>query len=78
MEIDYIHGFLGGVLIGLGAMVLMLLNGRVAGISGVIHGAFRSFLFKIYGDGVSSADLLSRRLSLHILVFIYPLAYRLM
>lgn len=43
VETEYIQGFLGGALIGLGAMVLMLLNGRVAGISGIIHGAVSQF-----------------------------------
>jgi len=31
-------GFLGGVLIGLGAALLLLANGRIAGISGIIGG----------------------------------------
>jgi len=33
---------LGGILIGISASILMYLNGRIAGISGIISGAFRS------------------------------------
>ena len=33
---------LGGALIGLAAVLLMVLNGRIAGISGIVHGAFRA------------------------------------
>ncbi len=43
MEVNFIQAFIGGALIGLGAIVLMLLNGRVAGISGIINGAFSQF-----------------------------------
>lgn len=32
---------LGGVLIGLSATLLLLLNGRIAGISGIVNGMFR-------------------------------------
>ncbi|MGJ8679292.1 YeeE/YedE family protein [Paraglaciecola sp.] len=39
----FIEAFLGGMLIGLGAILLMLLNGRIAGISGILHGALTSF-----------------------------------
>jgi len=34
-----ISAFLGGCLIGLAAVVLMALNGRIAGISGIVQGA---------------------------------------
>ncbi len=33
---------IGGVLIGFGAATLMLLNGRIAGISGIFHGIFKT------------------------------------
>ncbi len=36
-----IASLLGGMLIGLSAAGLMLLNGRIAGISGIVAGAFR-------------------------------------
>lgn len=36
---DPVSGLLGGVLIGLASVLLMLLNGRVAGISGILGGA---------------------------------------
>lgn len=38
---DMAAALLGGVLIGLSAMLMMLFNGRVAGITGIIHGAFK-------------------------------------
>ncbi|QPG04550.1 YeeE/YedE family protein [Salinimonas marina] len=36
---DWIQGFAGGMLIGAGAIVLMLFNGRIAGISGITASA---------------------------------------
>lgn len=36
---DLISALLGGVLIGLASVLLMLLNGRIAGISGILGGA---------------------------------------
>lgn len=41
-----IWALLGGMLIGLAATLLMLLNGRIAGISGILSGVF----FQIKGD----------------------------
>lgn len=46
MMIDFLHfkpwpAFAGGLLIGVAAAVLILLNGRIAGISGIIGGLFR-------------------------------------
>jgi len=35
-----LSGFLGGVLIGLAASLLLLVNGRMAGISGILGGSF--------------------------------------
>lgn len=37
---DYLMAALGGALIGISAVVLLWLNGRVAGISGIMNGAF--------------------------------------
>ena len=37
-EFTPLSGFLGGVLIGLAAVLLMALNGRIAGISGIVGG----------------------------------------
>ena len=34
---------LGGMLIGSGAMLLMLFNGRITGVSGILHGALKPF-----------------------------------
>jgi len=34
---DWLLAFIGGVLIGLSAVVLLLCNGRIAGISGIVH-----------------------------------------
>lgn len=39
MESSWINGVIGGVLIGLSASILLLFNGRIAGISGMINGA---------------------------------------
>ena len=36
--IDWAYGFGGGLLIGLSAALLLLLNGRIAGISGIVGG----------------------------------------
>ena len=46
MNIDYLHftpwpAFAGGVLIGIAAAILILVNGRIAGISGIIGGLLR-------------------------------------
>ena len=46
MLIDWTHftpgaALLGGVLIGLAAAALILVNGRIAGISGIVGGLFR-------------------------------------
>jgi uncharacterized membrane protein YedE/YeeE len=46
MEIDWIHftpwtALLGGLLIGLAASAFVLLNGRIAGISGILGGLLR-------------------------------------
>ncbi len=36
MVIDWIHGLIGGLLIGGGAAVMLIGNGRIAGISGIL------------------------------------------
>lgn len=46
MNIDYLHftpwpAVAGGLLIGVAAAILILVNGRIAGISGIIGGLFR-------------------------------------
>lgn len=38
IETSWINGLMGGILIGLSATVLLLFNGRIAGISGMING----------------------------------------
>ena len=38
----WIAGVVGGVLIGLSATLLLWLNGRIAGISGIVNGLARS------------------------------------
>ena len=38
MELAWLHALAGGALIGLGAAALLLANGRIAGISGIIRG----------------------------------------
>ncbi len=39
MELNLITPLIGGMLIGLSATLLLLCNGRIAGISGMINGA---------------------------------------
>lgn len=41
MHQDFIYALIGGALIGLSAAMLLLLNGRVAGVSGILAGAVR-------------------------------------
>jgi uncharacterized membrane protein YedE/YeeE len=43
MQHVFVQAFIGGTLIGLGAILLMLANGRVAGISGIVSTAISSF-----------------------------------
>lgn len=38
----YLHSFIGGALIGLAAALFLLLDGRIAGVSGMIGGSLRS------------------------------------
>ena len=38
LETDWIFGFFGGLLIGLGGVVYLLVNGRILGASGVVGG----------------------------------------
>ncbi|MCU7553205.1 YeeE/YedE thiosulfate transporter family protein [Alteromonas sp. ASW11-19] len=42
MTDTYLQALLGGMLLGLGASLLMLANGKIAGISGITHQALRS------------------------------------
>lgn len=39
MELNWLNALIGGILIGLSASILLLFNGRIAGISGMINGA---------------------------------------
>ncbi|MCB0093124.1 MAG: YeeE/YedE family protein [Caldilineaceae bacterium] len=45
-EFSWSSGLIGGVLIGLSATLLLLANGRIAGISGIFNGA----IFNLSGD----------------------------
>ena len=38
MPASYINALMGGLLIGLSAMLLLVLNGRIAGVSGIFNG----------------------------------------
>jgi hypothetical protein len=40
VEVNVIGGLIGGALIGLAASLLLLFNGRIAGISGIVGGIF--------------------------------------
>lgn len=42
MESIFLQAFIGGLLIGVASLLLMLVNGRVAGISGITHSAITS------------------------------------
>lgn len=42
MNADWVNGLLGGAMIGAAAGVLLLLNGRIAGISGILGGLLNS------------------------------------
>jgi uncharacterized protein len=46
MEPNLLNGFVGGVLIGLAAALLLALNGRIAGVSGIFGG-----IFTVHGGG---------------------------
>lgn len=39
----YLHSLMGGALIGLASAVFLLLDGRVAGVSGIVSGCLRRF-----------------------------------
>ncbi|MGB3200865.1 MAG: YeeE/YedE family protein [Nodosilinea sp.] len=39
MPTEWLYGLVGGILIGLSATLLLALNGRIAGISGMVNGA---------------------------------------
>jgi len=39
MSIEWIHALIGGLIIGAAVSVMLLMNGRVTGISGIINGA---------------------------------------
>ena len=38
IEQDWIFGFAGGLMIGLGAVIFLLMNGRIMGASGILGG----------------------------------------
>jgi len=40
VEPNLVNGFIGGLLIGLAAVLLLALNGRIAGVSGIFSGIF--------------------------------------
>jgi uncharacterized protein len=46
MEPNLVNGLIGGLLIGLAAVLLLALNGRIAGVSGIFGG-----IFTTNGDG---------------------------
>jgi len=39
MSLDWVYGLIGGLMIGMASAVLLLGNGRIAGISGILGGA---------------------------------------
>lgn len=75
MTIDWnhfsaVHGLAGGVLIGLASVLLMLLHGRIAGISGIVGGLLAGFL----GGGSKPETLW--RLAFVLGLLYAPLLYR--
>ncbi|AUD00243.1 hypothetical protein QU42_03375 [Bradyrhizobium sp. UASWS1016] len=65
MQQTYLQSLIGGELIGLSAAILLVLNGRIAGVSGMVSGAIQHV----------SAESISRILFLAGLLF-GPLVYR--
>lgn len=55
----YASGFAGGALIGLSVALLMLLNGRIAGISGLVAGLGRDHGSRWWVDAVFVAGLIA-------------------
>ncbi len=51
-EFTPITGIIGGLIIGLSAVVLLLFKGRVAGISGILNGVFTKDLTELTWRGV--------------------------
>ncbi len=41
MDINWITALIGGMMIGISATILLVFDGRIAGISGIVHGAIR-------------------------------------
>jgi len=64
MPLDYLHSLIGGSLIGLGTALFLLLDGRIAGVSGIIGGAVRP-----------SGENRLRNLSFLLGLFLGPLVY---
>lgn len=44
MNIDWVYALVGGGLIGIAATILLLWNGRICGISGILFGVFKPIL----------------------------------
>jgi len=75
MTIDWnhfsaVHGLAGGALIGLASVLLMLLHGRIAGISGIVGGLLNGFL------GAGSKPETLWRLAFVLGLLYAPLLYR--
>ncbi len=66
MPQTYLHSLIGGALIGLASALFLLLNGRVAGVSGIIGGSLRP-----------AGENQLRNLSFLLGLFLEPTIYRL-
>lgn len=71
MQGDWVHALLGGVLIGVSASLMLLWNGRVAGVSGIVSGLLRPKKGDVswrlmFISGLFSGGLLMERLNPHV------------
>ena len=48
MNSSYVYALVGGILIGLSAALILWLNGRILGVSGIVGGAFRAKSWDLY------------------------------
>ncbi|MCS6838292.1 MAG: YeeE/YedE family protein [Bdellovibrionaceae bacterium] len=52
MQDEWLMGLIGGIIIGLSVTIMLLFNGRVTGIAGIIYGLFKpspgDFIWRIY------------------------------
>ena len=72
MHTDWIHALLGGVLIGIAVSVMLIFNGKVTGVSGIVNGVLAPFKAENLWRWYFIAGLI---LGGFLLVFIRPMAF---